>query len=162
MTSGIGVPGGYTVFCDDIRQEVNGKLTLVGSYAGAMHILNGWPAKLTQLSALVVVRFPNESAGKTITVRIIRSTVGQDDEVLIEAEIVVPENARDILARDRGPLIDAAEPTFSEFRFTPQFPGIEFTAESRIKVRGYLDGEEFKIGSLIVREGPPPPPPLEG
>jgi hypothetical protein len=28
---------GYTIFCDDIREEIGGKVSLIGIYAGTMH-----------------------------------------------------------------------------------------------------------------------------
>jgi hypothetical protein len=37
---------GYTIFCDDIRQEVGGKVSFIGSYSGTMIVNVPFPATL--------------------------------------------------------------------------------------------------------------------
>lgn len=44
---------GYTLFCDDIRQEVNGKVTLVGVYGGEMTVFADLPTLLPKLALAV-------------------------------------------------------------------------------------------------------------
>ena len=41
---------GYTIFCDDLRFETDGKITLVGSYYGVMVIRGGFPATLPKFA----------------------------------------------------------------------------------------------------------------
>ena len=43
----------YTVFCDDIRMEVNGKTSIIGAYAGALYTRT-FPVHLPKLCAWVV------------------------------------------------------------------------------------------------------------
>src|SRR5262249_10273063 len=40
---------GYTIFCDDIRVEVGGKLTYVGSYGGRMGVYGTFPCVLPKI-----------------------------------------------------------------------------------------------------------------
>jgi Family of unknown function (DUF6941) len=44
---------GYTVFCDDIRFEVNGKFTYVGVYSGRMSVNASFPATLPKFGIAV-------------------------------------------------------------------------------------------------------------
>jgi len=41
---------GYTIFCDDIRQEVGGKITFVGVYSGTMFIHGEFPVTLPKFA----------------------------------------------------------------------------------------------------------------
>ena len=41
---------GYTIFCDDIRAEVGGKLTYVGSYSGTMLVHGSFPTIVPKLA----------------------------------------------------------------------------------------------------------------
>jgi len=55
-------PFGYTVFCDDIRNEIGGKTTLVGVYAGDLVLQSPLPASIPRLGvSLVYVERPGES-----------------------------------------------------------------------------------------------------
>lgn len=50
---------GYTLFCDDIRYEVGGKITYVGAYSQTLNILGNFPATLAKLAlAVSVIRKP--------------------------------------------------------------------------------------------------------
>jgi hypothetical protein len=46
-------PFGYTTFCDDIRQEVAGKSTLVGVYGPEMTVFGTLPTNLPKLALSV-------------------------------------------------------------------------------------------------------------
>jgi hypothetical protein len=52
-------PTGFTIFCDDIREEVNGKVSLIGCY-GSELIVQGatFPLILPKLGFHVTVRLP--------------------------------------------------------------------------------------------------------
>ena len=39
-------PSGYTIFCDDIRQELGGKLSYIGVYSSILYLSGGFPATL--------------------------------------------------------------------------------------------------------------------
>src|SRR6266446_595417 len=43
-------PYGYTIFCDDIRDEIGGKVTFVGTYRNALLIHGDFPFTLSQLA----------------------------------------------------------------------------------------------------------------
>jgi hypothetical protein len=41
---------GYTIFCDDIRYEIGGKVSFIGSYSGTMILHDVFPAMLPMLA----------------------------------------------------------------------------------------------------------------
>jgi hypothetical protein len=41
---------GYTIFCDDIRQEVGGKISFVGVYSGTMFVHGEFPVTLPKFA----------------------------------------------------------------------------------------------------------------
>ena len=54
---------GYTIFCDDIRAEVGGKLTYVGSYSGTMLVHGSFPTIVPKLAlGIVYCRRPTHSS----------------------------------------------------------------------------------------------------
>ena len=53
---------GITIFCDDIRFEHNGKITLVGCYGPEMLISDPLPVVLPRLGMLVQLRMPAGSS----------------------------------------------------------------------------------------------------
>jgi hypothetical protein len=44
---------GWTIFCDDIRQELGGKLSLIGSYSETMYVHGDFPFLLSKFAMLV-------------------------------------------------------------------------------------------------------------
>lgn len=55
-------PSGYTLFCDDIRKEEGGKLTLVGLYGPELIVFAPLPAILPKFGMLITyVERPQES-----------------------------------------------------------------------------------------------------
>jgi len=49
---------GHVVFCDDVRQEIGDKLTIVGTYVGELTIFGTFPAVLPKLCAVVWLNTP--------------------------------------------------------------------------------------------------------
>ena len=55
-------PTGYTLFCDDVRMEANGKSILIGLYSGHMYIYGDLPIVLPKLCfRIVYLERPGES-----------------------------------------------------------------------------------------------------
>jgi hypothetical protein len=49
---------GHVVFCDDVRREIDGKLTLVGVYNGNLTVFGGFPAVLPRLCVVTWLNGP--------------------------------------------------------------------------------------------------------
>jgi hypothetical protein len=51
---------GFTIFCDDIRRELGGKITLVGIYRAEMLIQGKLPIVLPKLGIAILLQTPVE------------------------------------------------------------------------------------------------------
>lgn len=49
---------GYSIFCDDIRYEIGGKVSFIGSYTNLMVVWDDFPATLTKLCIAATVITP--------------------------------------------------------------------------------------------------------
>jgi hypothetical protein len=56
----------YSVFCDDIRSEVNGKMSLMGILGGLMYIPS-FPAVLPKLCAILTASTPVDSPFQAVS-----------------------------------------------------------------------------------------------
>jgi hypothetical protein len=151
---------GYTIFCDDIRQEIGNKLSFIGIYTGLMQIHVPFPVTLPRLciyaigvhswdEALREIRavdfkiwFPGNSGEEpSINVPVYRHDQGQPVPSLPPLEDAF--NDPDI---DRQMRI--AVPMWIETAVIPS-PG-------NIKVRAVIDSQVVKLGALRVAAAPPP------
>jgi hypothetical protein len=57
-------------FCDDIRQEIGNKFSLIGCYAGGVIQVSPIPSVLPKLCAVVTVRTPVERPFRSLVTRI--------------------------------------------------------------------------------------------
>lgn len=52
-------PSGIAIFCDDIREEIGGKVSLIGCYADDMQFINAaFPIGVPKLGIHVIARLP--------------------------------------------------------------------------------------------------------
>src|SRR5260221_12989855 len=83
-------PTGFTIFCDDIREEVNGKVSLIGCYGADLRILgNQFPILLPKLGFHITVRVPSD--GPNLPLKIMIYFPGQpDDQPVLTADSTNP------------------------------------------------------------------------
>lgn len=141
-------PSGSTIFCDDIRDEVSGKKSLIGVYDGAMVIASPAPAMLPQLCVLTTMRFDHVMLPKIANLKIIF-----EDENFVEQEIAsmeaelpaeVSQEGLDLLFSDK----DGARSL--QLKSEARIANLVLTNNGRIKVRLYVDDNVFALGSLRV------------
>lgn len=141
---------GITMFCDDIRHEIGGKMTLVGCYSSEMTFTNPAPGILPSFGALVNIRIPNNVRFRSFTLKFIRDYNGGSDELLsLDAE--VPEK---VFEEDQPSLThstaDDSDKIFS-LSIPVQWHSLAIDSPGIIKVRLKLDtGQEIKAGSLKI------------
>ena len=139
-------PGGQTIFCDDIRQEVNGKLTLVGVYGPQMIILGSFPISIPVLNALIYLRVGSEQGNKACVVRVIREA--ETDEILAEFKLDIPELDIAVQQAQRGK--EDSVVSFAEMRIPVRLSLLTFKEHCRLKVRAYIEDDEIRLGVLDV------------
>ncbi|MGY6645112.1 MAG: DUF6941 family protein [Salinarimonas sp.] len=142
---------GFVTFCDDIRQEIGGKITLVGCYIGEMTVHGQAPATLAKLGLQAKLVFPAEIAPRKIDVRI---DFVPGEKTLFEATLDIPEGEHKKALERVEPDGTGDEPQFVLVQNTILSP-LEIPGDGRIRVRAVVDGETVKLGSLRIRFDPP-------
>ncbi len=91
-----------TVFCDDIRHELGGKLSYIGVYSGMLFVPT-FPATLSKLCVAMTVLTPADRPFAKLTVRLLK-----DEDVLVEGTLddaqlsaAVDLPTEDAMAKDR-------------------------------------------------------------
>ena len=62
-----------TVFCDDIRQEVGGKSSLIGVYNGVMYVPQ-FPVTIPKLWMMATLVLPRDESPKSIKIRVAKKS----------------------------------------------------------------------------------------
>lgn len=136
-------PTGYSMFCDDIRQEDNGKQFLIGLYSSEM-LITSFPTILP--SFRVLINYQERMGESRLPVKlVVTAPNGTGNDVpIFEAEL-----AREDMDKVQAPPDGNDEPYVSvgiNAAFTPfilAHPG-------RIKVRAYRGEDEIRLGTLRV------------
>lgn len=142
---------GFATFCDDIRQEVGGKATLVGCYVGDMNVHGRAPITLPKLGVQATLISSPERAPKLVMFRI-DFTPG--DTVLFETTLEISEEERRKALANIDQDGTGDEPQFNVTQYTVLSP-VTVPSDGRVRVRAIVDGETIKLGSLRIRFVPP-------
>jgi hypothetical protein len=144
------LPGGYTIFCDDIRHEVSGKETLVGTYTNVMYVKGAPPFKLPKVCMAVVFIEETDSL-EPVTIKVFFP--GDDDdapsafmEYQPQPELIPPPSE---------------EFQMREARMLLELPNAEIKQFGRFRVRAYRGDDEIRLGTLLVAPFPSEEQPTE-
>ena len=141
-------PDGYTIFCDDIRQEVGNKHSLMGIYGHEMLVHNPFP--LTMRMGLYIVFREDPSAPLGDLTLCIYSPGDPQDKPSYKAEIA---RSAENIPPPPPDLDQAARRTF----VLNIVSAINLTEAGKVKVRMIVEGEEIKLGTLTVKQAEPQP-----
>lgn len=84
----------YCIFCDDIRNELDGKTSIVGWYAdGAQVLMGGTPFFLPKFSMVGILTIPNENRPSEMKIDLLK-----DEEVL--QSISIPQDKLDFVREE--------------------------------------------------------------
>lgn len=136
-----------TLFCDDIRHEINGKLSYIGVYSGTLFV-PVFPVTLPKLCiSIKIVTSANEPL-RSLTLRVLK-----DDEIL--QEIVFDKeqlvSASEVLAElsDEERRLRVQMPQFL-LAFSP----LHLDQACTLRVRALADHEELRGVGLIIDQIP--------
>jgi len=140
-------PHVQTIFCDDIRHEVNGKFSCIGIYSNSLFV-ESFPITLPKLCVAVSVVLPLIKP-----VEQIKLVVRLDDEVLTEE--ITPEEIIESIGQ-------AYESTPEELRHKKlfitrlmvEFSPLVLKASGDMKVRAYVDDDVLHGVSLTIDQKP--------
>ncbi len=136
----------HAQYCDDIRYEENFKTTLVGIY-GPRLVTPTIPLVMPKLCVVITISIPIDALPDKCLVVLL-----YDDEKLFEANINIKEEA--------GAQPSVGDTKDQAFTFSPHltFSPFEIKRVGRLKLRVYLDGEEFRGPALLLEQGEVPQP----
>ena len=142
--------GGYTLFCDDIREETNNKTSYIGVYNGELNFYMPFPATLPKFCIAAVYYQPSTDEACPVTIKAIIQPEEGEEEVLVEGTL--PEDA--------FRAVPPGDPLFTNPRITANANIIvsPFTIKQScvLKVRAYYKDEEIKLGAIVIRSKPIP------
>ncbi|MEX2166535.1 MAG: hypothetical protein WD852_05875 [Methyloceanibacter sp.] len=132
-------PFGYALICDDIRNEVGGKVSLMGIYGTHLVVEERFPVRLPKLGFFIVMILPRALDIKTLSIRIYTPGNDDDDAPDIEGEVAI-----------RPPTQEAKAP-YLRFTQSLLFSEVVLDRPGKIRVRALCDGELIKLGVLFVQ-----------
>lgn len=137
------LPSGHVIFCDDIRQEMNGKVTFVGAYSNFLFVNGTLPVVLPKLCMGIVYREETDSL-QPVKVKVFLPSDDEDSPTATmafepQADMIPPPSE---------------EFLFREARLLFELPGAVIAQEGRVRVRAYRGDDEIRLGSLTVALNP--------
>ena len=136
-----------TIFCDDIRHELGGKLSFIGVYTGHLFVRT-FPVTLPKLCLALTAITPSSQPFQKLELRILK-----DDEVLAEGSL--DESMLGTVADATGEAdgSDGKESRVQVLNSLFVFSPFQIDAPCRLRVRAVTESEELKGLSLMITEG---------
>jgi hypothetical protein len=145
-------PYGTVIFCDDIRFERQGTISLVGCYGGDLILPNGFPSVLPKLCLFIQIRMPIETdSSSQLVIRVFAP--GDPDKPLFE-QVAPPLPNATAMPPDTGdgdPDIQKVIGMSYPIIISP-FP---VQRAGNVKVRVMLGGKTIKVGALKISQATP-------
>jgi hypothetical protein len=138
---------GYSIFCDDIRNEAGGKLSFIGCYNGVIFISGQFPLVLPKLCVHTHILSPSSQPFGSIAVR---CYLPGDDKPFCEEPIETPEqhSQTELVANLRT---DTGAPLFIVAATSLIFTPLELRSSGLMRIRAVIDaGQEIRLGSLRI------------
>lgn len=131
-----------TLFCDDIRHEIGGKLSYIGVYSGGLFV-PAFPVTLPKLCLSVRIVTPANEPLRTLILRVLKDEENLQELTLDEDQLAAASDADE----------DATEERIQMTQFMLVFSPIQFDEPCTLKVRvqtetGELRGMALKVGQL--------------
>jgi hypothetical protein len=142
-------PSGYTIFCDDIRKEDNGKLLFIGTYLADMTVAGSLPVLLPSFCMMVRYWERPTDPEESVEIRVFSPGL---DEPIFKMPLDLSKFRGTPLPSTSDPDADPLHVALVPIRLSP-FP---IEAEGHIKVRAYRGDQEVRLGALPVRIAPLP------
>ena len=146
---------GYTIFCDDIRAEVGGKLTYVGTYAGRLFVHADFPVILPKLALGIVYAQRIGAVVLPVQFQIYIPGDADDKPALV---IEVPNEISEAAIRDAAAFSETvgAERGFSTVIAPVTLAPFQLTQPGLFRVRAVRGDRLIRLGSMEVLRAPQP------
>ncbi len=149
MMAGLEAGSGYTIFCDDIRTESGGKITLVGIYRQTIFVHGEFPFTLPKFGFSVAYFESYDDLPSEAAIQIFLPG-DADNSPSVTSELKFAEGAKIATPTPAG------EPkTLLGLHADLVLAPVVLKSEGAIKVRILRDQKEIKLGRLFVRKASP-------
>jgi hypothetical protein len=138
---------GMTIFCDDIREELSGKISLIGVYGGDLVVNAPFPLWLPKICFLINAFFNPELTIKSPQL-IIYFPGDAEDAPTVHADL--PWNAEPVTG---DPAFPDAQPSIN-FRAQLIMGAVSLREEGYIRVRITHKNERIRVGALKLISRP--------
>jgi len=146
----IGAPFGDTIFCEDIREEVGGKLSFMGVYTGAM-VVPALPFIIPRLCLRIRYFEPHTLSNAPISIKVLG--VG-DDSIIYEGGVDLSDIRREAQALESSGLLDHLSSDLKGQVLSEEvllnFERLVIEETGYIRVRAARDGRVIKLGAMRV------------
>lgn len=143
-------PFGSTIFCDDIRHELGGKVSYIGIYSGSINFNKPLPITLAKFG--FAIRYSERPGESTEDVTIgIYFPGDPKDAPSTKIDLPIQE------MRSKSPdskLLEVAQDLVITIIFHVVMENLSFKEEGHIKVRAYRGDLEVRLGTLTVISTP--------
>lgn len=137
-----------TLFCDDIRHEVGGKLSFIGVYSGGLFVTE-FPVTLPKLCLSVKIISPADEPLRELSLRILRDEETLQELALGEEQLAeASDSTEDMTEEQRKERIQVAQ-------FMLVFSPIQFDGPCTLRVRVQTDDGELHGMALKVEQALP-------
>jgi hypothetical protein len=141
---------GFTIFCDDIRQEVGGKITYVGAYGGRLLVHGDFPVRLPKF-ALGITYIQRRASFIQPSKFLVFLPGDSDDQPSIESETIP-----DAVERYGAPAEDVTNSANSILAINSMIvlSPFEMKQPGHIKVRATRGDALVRLGALLIERAP--------
>lgn len=141
---------GATIFCDDIRDEVGQKRSLMGTYTDTFIVPAEFPTTISKLCALIIYVEGIEEEHSNVEVRIYLPN-DEEGQPSVIAKIPMAE----LMSNISGTTAAGKRTKSLIVRTALAFEGIKVSGPSAIRVEALRNGETIDLGTLAIKEAPP-------
>lgn len=134
-----------TVFCDDIRQEIGGKLSYIGVYTGGLFVPQ-FPITLPKLCLAMSVVTPTDRPFRKLSFRVLRGEEQLAEAALDETQLVNAVNATDDVPEDERK--DRVQVLQAHIVFSP----FNIDGPCILRVRAETEDEELRGLGLQIQQ----------
>ncbi|WP_282372937.1 DUF6941 family protein [Pseudomonas sp. PS02290] len=132
-----------SIFCDDVRHEVNGKVSFMGVYQGAMFCAS-FPAQLIKLCVSISVTTPIDEPFESV---IFKGSF--EGETIFEMPLT-KEQIEEALAQ----AVRQADAKFRSIQVMMIVAPMLFSKPGNLKIEVTADGEPVRCPGLLVLQAP--------
>lgn len=140
----------HTLYCDDVRQEVGGKMTFVGAYQNQMLAETPGELILPKLCIVLTAQTPHDQPFQRLRVKLFR------DEVVLQ-DLEIP-----VLDRLPNSAANGQPANFDVLGVILTLQGMKFEENATLRVRVETETEELSAAGfqVILRDTPSPQNPV--